>query len=86
MVHAVVRHDLPFSFTEYQGVRDIFKYLEPDVTNISRTTTKADMLKLHGVENKRLRDELLCCPSRICLTSDVWTSIVTDIYLSLTTH
>ncbi|GJV52109.1 zinc finger BED domain-containing protein RICESLEEPER 2-like protein [Tanacetum coccineum] len=86
LVHAVVRHDLPFSFTEYEGVRDVFKYLEPDVTHITRNTTKADMLKLHGVESKRLRHELLSCPSRICLTSDAWTSIVTDSYLSLTAH
>nr|GEU58190.1 zinc finger BED domain-containing protein RICESLEEPER 2-like [Tanacetum cinerariifolium] len=50
LVHAVVRHDLPFSFIEYEGVRDVFKYLEPDVTHITRNTTKADMLKLHGVE------------------------------------
>ncbi|GJZ65935.1 zinc finger BED domain-containing protein RICESLEEPER 2-like protein [Tanacetum coccineum] len=75
LVHAVVRHDLPFSFTEYEGVKDVFKYLEPDVTHITRNTTKADMLKMHGVESKRLRDELLSCPNRICLTSDAWTSI-----------
>ncbi|GJV70523.1 calcium-transporting ATPase 2, plasma membrane-type-like protein [Tanacetum coccineum] len=51
LVHAVARHDLPFSFTKYEGVRDVFKYLEPDVTHITRNTTKADMLKLHGVES-----------------------------------
>nr|GEZ90400.1 zinc finger BED domain-containing protein RICESLEEPER 2-like [Tanacetum cinerariifolium] len=71
---------------KYEGVRDVVKYLEPDVTHITRNTTKADMLKLHKVESKRLRDELLCCPSRICLTSDAWTSIVTDSYLSLAAY
>nr|GEU94013.1 hypothetical protein [Tanacetum cinerariifolium] len=86
LVHAVVRHELPFSFTEYEGVRDVFKYLEPDVTHITRNTTKTDMLKLHGVESKRLRHEFLSCPSRICLTFDAWTSIVTDSYLSLIAH
>nr|GFC14798.1 zinc finger BED domain-containing protein RICESLEEPER 2-like [Tanacetum cinerariifolium] len=83
---AIVRHDLPFSFTEYEGVRDVFKYLERDVTHITRNTRKTDMLKLHGVESKRLRHELLSCPSRICLTSNAWTLIVTDSYLSLTAH
>ncbi|GJS97037.1 zinc finger BED domain-containing protein RICESLEEPER 2-like protein [Tanacetum coccineum] len=86
LVHAVARHDLPFSFTKYEGVRDVFKYLEPDVTHITRNTTKADMLKLHGVESKRLRHELLSCPSKICLTFNAWTSIVTDSYLSLIAH
>nr|KAJ0201269.1 hypothetical protein LSAT_V11C600321100 [Lactuca sativa] len=39
-----------------------------------------------ATRNPKLRDELLRCPSRICLTSDAWTSIVTDGYLSLTAH
>ncbi|GJV98139.1 reverse transcriptase domain, reverse transcriptase zinc-binding domain protein [Tanacetum coccineum] len=59
LVHAVVRHDLPYSFTEYEGVRDVFNYLEPDVTHITRNTTKADMLKLHGVD-MGLKVEKIC--------------------------
>ncbi|GJX76432.1 hypothetical protein Tco_0323243 [Tanacetum coccineum] len=55
---------------------DVFKYVEPDVTHITRNTTYADMLKMHGVESKRLHDELLSCPSRICLTSDAWTIVI----------
>nr|KAJ0219000.1 hypothetical protein LSAT_V11C300104890 [Lactuca sativa] len=86
LIEAIIRHDLPFSFVEYQGIRNICKYLEPNSSHIYRNTAKADIKKLHASHCVRLRGELLKCPSRICLTSDAWTSIVTDGYLSLTAH
>ncbi|KAJ9557104.1 LOW QUALITY PROTEIN: hypothetical protein OSB04_011718 [Centaurea solstitialis] len=86
LIHALVRHDLPFSFVEYEGIRNIFTYLEPNVIHISRNTGKSDIRKLYESQTNRLRDELARCPSRICLTSDAWTSIITDGYLSLSAH
>ncbi|XP_023765160.2 zinc finger BED domain-containing protein RICESLEEPER 2-like [Lactuca sativa] len=86
VTHAMVRHDLPFSFVEYEGVRNFCKYLEPEASLVCRNTAKSDIQKLYTTQQKRLRDESLRCPSRICLTSDAWTSIVTDGYLSLTAH
>ncbi|KAJ9535682.1 hypothetical protein OSB04_un001165 [Centaurea solstitialis] len=86
VVHAIIRHDLPFSFVEYEGIRNIFSYLESRRTTFTRNTAKSYTKKTYGKEMKRLRDELIACPSRICLTSDAWTSIATDGYLSLTAH
>ncbi|KAG6493329.1 hypothetical protein ZIOFF_048311 [Zingiber officinale] len=86
VVHAILRHDLPFSFVEYEGMWNIFKYLEPRICHFSRNTVKSDIKKIYGVEFNRLCTELLACPGRICLTSDAWTSIATDGYLSLTAH
>nr|KAJ0185253.1 hypothetical protein LSAT_V11C900470400 [Lactuca sativa] len=86
LIEAIIKHDLPFSFVEYEGIRNICKYLEPNSSHICMNTTKADIKKLHASHCVRLRGELLKCPSRICLTSDAWTSIVTDGYLSLTAH
>lgn len=86
VVHAIVRHDLPFSFVEYEGIRSIFNYLEPQTTNFTRNTAKSHMKKIYDKEMIRLRGELVACPSRICLTSDAWTSIATNGYLSLTAH
>lgn len=86
LIQSMVRHDLPFSFAEYEGIRNIFSYLEPKVGHNCRNTAKGDIKKLHESLCSRLRDELARCPSRICLTSDAWTSIVTDGYLSLTAH
>ncbi|XP_071940029.1 zinc finger BED domain-containing protein RICESLEEPER 2-like [Coffea arabica] len=86
LVHAIVRHELPFSFVEHEGIKNVLTYLEPQIKHITRNTTKSDVKKLHAKEVNRLGSELRGCPSRICLTSDAWTSIVTDGYLSLTAH
>nr|XP_027083603.1 zinc finger BED domain-containing protein RICESLEEPER 2-like [Coffea arabica] len=86
LVHAIVRHELPFSFVEYEGIKNVLTYLEPQIKHITRNTAKSDIRKSHAREINRLGSELRGCPSRICLTFDAWTSIVTDGYLSLTAH
>lgn len=86
LVAAVVMHDLPFSFVEYTGIRAIFKYLEHNVPIISRNTAKSDVLKMHNREKGVIKRILELAPGRICLTSDLWSSIVTDGYICLTAH
>uniref|UniRef100_A0A251S1I8 Putative zinc finger, BED-type n=1 Tax=Helianthus annuus TaxID=4232 RepID=A0A251S1I8_HELAN len=44
LVAAIVMHELPLSFVDYKGFRDLFKYLQPDVNIISRNTVKSDLL------------------------------------------
>lgn len=39
---------------------------------------------MHAREMKKFKNTLVSIPSRICLTSDLWTSIATDGYLALT--
>ena len=41
---------------------------------------------MYRMEKVKIRDALSCVPGRICLTSDCWTSITTDGYMSLTAH
>ena len=84
--YAIIRHDLPFQFVEYEGIRQILSYLCPEVKHITRNTAKADILKLYKRELKSLGSSLLASPVRICLTSDLWTSVVTDGYVCLTAH
>ncbi|XP_058181153.1 zinc finger BED domain-containing protein RICESLEEPER 2-like [Rhododendron vialii] len=86
LVHAVVRHDLPLSFVEYEGVRNIFTYLNPEAHSISRRTVRTAILSLHEKEYRTLGRNLRTLPGRVCLTSDLWTSIATDGYMSLTAH
>ncbi|KAL3503923.1 hypothetical protein ACH5RR_033764 [Cinchona calisaya] len=83
---AIIKHDLPFSFVEYEEIRDVFKYLNPNVKNITRHTAKIDILKLHGIETQKVKVMLNEYPGRICLTSDLWTSIAINGYMSLTAH
>ena len=46
LVEAIIKHNLPFSFVEYEGIRKVFSYLISDVKHISRNTSKADVVKL----------------------------------------
>ncbi|KAI3745856.1 hypothetical protein L6452_08267 [Arctium lappa] len=86
LASAVVKHELPFQFVEYDGIRKCFNYLHPEVKVVSRNTVKNDIMKMYRMEKLKIRDTLSCIPGRICLTSDCWTSITIDGYMSLTAH
>ena len=45
LAYCVVKHELPFQFVEYEGVRDLLAYLNPDVKLVVRNTTKNDVIK-----------------------------------------
>ncbi|WOL05164.1 hypothetical protein Cni_G13890 [Canna indica] len=86
LISAIIMNDLPLPFVEYSGVRALFTYLREKVPIICRNTARADILKLYKREKSRMKCLLEETSGRICLTSDLWTSIATDGYLSLTTH
>ena len=46
LAKAIIKHNLPFNFVEYMGIRKVFSYLNSDVKHISRNTLKANVLKL----------------------------------------
>ena len=50
LAEAIIKHNLPFSFVEYEGIRKVFSYLNSDVKHISRNTSKADVLKVYKKE------------------------------------
>ncbi|KAL5727122.1 hypothetical protein ACHQM5_000352 [Ranunculus cassubicifolius] len=86
---AIIRHDLPFQFVEYEGVREAFRYAayaNQDLKLVSRNTAKSDIVKIHGREKVKLKKMLHIAPGRISLTSDLWTSLANDGYISLTAH
>ncbi|XVF53860.1 hypothetical protein PTKIN_Ptkin05aG0133100 [Pterospermum kingtungense] len=83
---AMIMHNLPLSFVEYSGVKDLFTYLCDDATSIFRNTARSDILKLHKREKTKLKYLLKETHRRICLTSDLWTSIITDGFIYLTAH
>ena len=86
VIIAVVKHELPFQFAEYEGIRKCFTYLHPHVKVVSRYTIKADILKMFKREKQKVKETLSSVSGRIALTSDCWSSITTDGYLSLTAH
>jgi hypothetical protein len=64
----------------------MIKYLHPDAPLISRNNLKADLKILNMREKQKVKFMLNDCHGRICLTSDLWTSLTTDGYMCLTTH
>ncbi|KAL2941768.1 putative AC9 transposase [Bienertia sinuspersici] len=83
---AIARHNLPLQFVEYEGIRAVFSYLCPEVKHVSRRTIKNDIMKIHAKEKTKLDELLKRAPGRIAITSDCWSSITTDGYISLTAH
>ena len=83
---AIIRHDLPFKFVEYEWIRDIFKYLNADVKFILRVTTSYYMRKVYVEQKKKLKENLSKIPGRICLTCVLWTSCTNKGYICLTTY
>jgi len=49
-----------FRYVEYEGIREMIKYLHPDAPLISMNTLKADLKNLHMMENKRNKRLNLC--------------------------
>jgi hypothetical protein len=86
LVALVIKHDLPFRYVEYDGVRAIMQYLRSDVPIIFRNTVKVNLIKMYLREKQRVKSMLDVCPGRICLTSDLWTSLTIDGYMCLTAH
>lgn len=82
----IIRHNLPFISVEYEEVRDYFSYLNPDYKCYSRNTAASDVMKTWEKEKQILKSELEKIPSRICLTSDCWTSLAGDGYIAVTAH
>ena len=82
----IIQHDLPFSYAEYEGVTAVNKILNPEFKPISRNTAKTDCTKVFLIEKEKLKSLLATLPGRICLTSDVWTAVTTQGYMTVTAH
>ena len=83
---SIIKHDLTFSFTVYDGVNETNKVLNPDFVSISRSTTKSDCMSVFSIEKEKLKHALTYIPGRIYSTSDVWTTVTTHGYMTVATH
>ncbi|KAG8377763.1 hypothetical protein BUALT_Bualt08G0067200 [Buddleja alternifolia] len=83
---AMIKHNYPFKFVEHEGIRDVFSYLNPRVQHVSRNTAKSDVLRIYEMEKEKIKEILASTSSRICLTSDLWSSLVSNGYMAITAH
>jgi len=81
-----VRHNLPYAFVKYPELRNWISYLCPDAIRVTRNTIKADIGRMYDKEKLMLKNLLAFIPSRICLTSDLWTTINIEGFIALTAH
>jgi hypothetical protein len=86
LIATIVKHELSFSFVEYDGIREMIRYCHKDVPLISRNTVKADLVKMYLLEKQKVKSLLNVCLGRISLTSNMWTSLKIDGYICLTAH
>ncbi|XP_045797614.1 zinc finger BED domain-containing protein DAYSLEEPER-like [Trifolium pratense] len=81
LARSIIRHDLPFSYVEYDAVLVTNKILNPDFVLICRNTAKTDCMSVFSSEKERLKSVLASIPGRVCLTSDVWTAVTTQVHI-----
>ncbi|XP_052117558.1 zinc finger BED domain-containing protein RICESLEEPER 2-like [Arachis duranensis] len=86
LAQAIAKHDLAFSFVEYEGIRDWINYISPTIIMPSRNTLVSDLQMIYSTEKEKLRQKMSRIPNRICLISDVWTASTTEGYICLTAH
>ncbi|WZZ26671.1 hypothetical protein YC2023_010072 [Brassica napus] len=82
----IIQHDLPYSYVEYEQVRETWKHLNPDVKFFCRNTTKAEVYRFYENERETLKRELASLPGRVSFTSDLWSSLKREGYMCLTAH
>ncbi|XP_026442559.1 uncharacterized protein LOC113342134, partial [Papaver somniferum] len=73
----LIARNVPLALVEWKEFRDICAYLNEDAKPISRNTGKADIVKKHNARKEVIRNILKLAPGRMCLTSDMWTSVTT---------
>jgi hypothetical protein len=50
LIAAIIKHELPFSFVEYDCIREMIRYCHRDVPLIFRNTAKVDLVKMYLLE------------------------------------
>ena len=70
----IIFHELPLSFAEYQGFRDLMKLVQLTLDKISKNTIKNEILKLYDVERSKTMNLLDVCEHRIAITTNMWTT------------
>lgn len=82
----VVLDEQPFSAVEGEGFKYYFKVMQPQFTLPSRRTVARDCFQLHLDEKQKLKAFFKSDCNRVALTTDCWTFIQNQNYLTLTAH
>ena len=82
----IILDELPFSFVEKEGFKKFMSKFQLLFHIPSRRTITRDCYELYGELRINLKQSLIEIQSRICLTTDTWTSVQRINYMCLTAH
>uniref|UniRef100_A0A8C5GJC3 BED-type domain-containing protein n=1 Tax=Gouania willdenowi TaxID=441366 RepID=A0A8C5GJC3_GOUWI len=85
MTSMVAKDVLPVSFVEGVGFRELMAFLEPDYQVPCRKTTTVRLEKMYEDKAASLR-ESLCAAEHLAITTDAWTALTTESYVTVTAH
>ncbi|KAK8716299.1 hypothetical protein V6N13_043614 [Hibiscus sabdariffa] len=74
LARMLIVDELPFVFVEHEGFRYFCKQLCPKFVPPSRKTVTRDCYSIFIEERSKLKDIFSKLSSRVCLTTDTWTS------------
>ena len=80
----IIRDELSFRVVEGEGFKDYSRLLEPRFVIPSRIIIWRDCMKLFMENKKLLKNHLK--NERLCLTTDIWSSVQNYNYMCLTAH
>ncbi|KAK8701308.1 hypothetical protein V6N13_019698 [Hibiscus sabdariffa] len=86
LARMLIVDELPFVFVEHEGFRYFCKQLCPKFVPPSCKTMTRDCYSIFIEERSKLKDIVSKLSSRVCLTTDTWTSGQNLGYMCLTTH
>ena len=74
IVEFIIGDEHPFRVVEGCWFRRLLKKFEPRFQMPSRITVARDCFKIYNVERAKLKTSLKSLSSRVCLTTNTWTS------------
>lgn len=86
LARVIILDALPFSHMENVGFRGFCVLMQPSFQLVSRTTITKDCVDLYLYLRKNLKEVFDTSSSRVCLTTDLWTSVRNLGYMCLTAH
>ena len=87
MVDYIIRAEQPFNMMETDDYSETIQTLiNPQFKGCSGNTVKRDIMKKFQTKRENLKQYFANFEGKICLTSDIWTSLMHRGFLCITVH
>ena len=83
----IIKDLMPMSTVEGEGFKELLSYFDPRyILPCRKTIHETEIMPLYDITKSAVQAKLSNMAERICFTSDGWSSIAEDRYVSLTAH